>query len=175
VFRRARYWSPSWARWIQSTPSRPIHFNVIFPSASVSSVWSLTNRFSNQNIVRVSRPTCPAHLTLSVFAYTQKVLLWNSALLMPATNYPKYVIAMDFSTRLYNYGTSSFLVRLYCLLVQCVHGLNLHRSEDPKSRVFPTACLVCKCLCYSCFNWPPRHEGVLGSGGVAPRILELYH
>jgi hypothetical protein len=21
------------------------------------------------------------------------------------------------------------------------------------------------------FNWAPRHEGVLGSGGVAPRIL----
>jgi hypothetical protein len=24
-----------------------------------------------------------------------------------------------------------------------------------------------------CFNWAPRHEGVLGSGGIAPRILDL--
>jgi hypothetical protein len=23
-----------------------------------------------------------------------------------------------------------------------------------------------------CFNWPPRHEGVLGSRGIAPRILD---
>jgi hypothetical protein len=24
-----------------------------------------------------------------------------------------------------------------------------------------------------CFNGVPRHEGVLGSGGIAPRILDL--
>jgi hypothetical protein len=24
-----------------------------------------------------------------------------------------------------------------------------------------------------CFNWAPRHEGVLGSGGIDPRILDL--
>jgi hypothetical protein len=24
-----------------------------------------------------------------------------------------------------------------------------------------------------CFNWSPRHEGVLGSWGIAPRILDL--
>jgi len=24
---------------------------------------------------------------------------------------------------------------------------------------------------FLCFNWAPRHEGVLGSGGIAPRIL----
>jgi hypothetical protein len=24
-----------------------------------------------------------------------------------------------------------------------------------------------------CFNWAPRHDGVLGSGGIAPRILDL--
>jgi len=24
-----------------------------------------------------------------------------------------------------------------------------------------------------CFNWAPRHEGVLGSGDTAPRILYL--
>jgi len=24
-----------------------------------------------------------------------------------------------------------------------------------------------------CFNGEPRHEGVLGSGGIAPRILDL--
>jgi hypothetical protein len=24
-----------------------------------------------------------------------------------------------------------------------------------------------------CFYWSPRHEGVLGSGGIAPRILDL--
>jgi hypothetical protein len=24
-----------------------------------------------------------------------------------------------------------------------------------------------------CFDWAPRHEGVLGSGGIAPRILDL--
>jgi hypothetical protein len=24
-----------------------------------------------------------------------------------------------------------------------------------------------------CFNWAPRHEGVLGSGGIAHRILDL--
>jgi hypothetical protein len=23
------------------------------------------------------------------------------------------------------------------------------------------------------FNWAPHHEGVLGSGGIAPRILDL--
>jgi hypothetical protein len=29
-------------------------------------------------------------------------------------------------------------------------------------------------LSYSlCFNWAPHHEGVLGSGGIAPRILDL--
>jgi hypothetical protein len=29
-------------------------------------------------------------------------------------------------------------------------------------------------LCVSlCFNWAPPHEGVLGSGGIAPRILDL--
>jgi hypothetical protein len=26
---------------------------------------------------------------------------------------------------------------------------------------------------YLCFNWAPLHEGVLGSGGTAPRILDL--
>jgi hypothetical protein len=24
-----------------------------------------------------------------------------------------------------------------------------------------------------CFNRAPRHEGVLGSGGIAPRIIDL--
>jgi hypothetical protein len=26
-----------------------------------------------------------------------------------------------------------------------------------------------------CFNWEPRHEGVLGSGGIAPHILWPRH
>jgi hypothetical protein len=29
-----------------------------------------------------------------------------------------------------------------------------------------------KSLCFL-FNWAPHHEGVLGSGGIAPRILDL--
>jgi hypothetical protein len=24
-----------------------------------------------------------------------------------------------------------------------------------------------------CFNWAPRHDGILGSGGIAPNILDL--
>jgi hypothetical protein len=26
---------------------------------------------------------------------------------------------------------------------------------------------------FPCFNWTPRHEGVLGNGGIALRILDL--
>jgi hypothetical protein len=32
--------------------------------------------------------------------------------------------------------------------------------------------LGCRVLWSPCFKWAPRHEGVLGSGGIAPRILD---
>jgi hypothetical protein len=47
VFTRARHWSLSWSRWIQSTPSNPVfltHFNIILPVTPRSSLWSLPFR-----------------------------------------------------------------------------------------------------------------------------------
>jgi hypothetical protein len=55
AFTRALHWSLSWARSIQSPPSHPIpsylskiHFNIVHPSTSWSSQWSLSFLISHQ-------------------------------------------------------------------------------------------------------------------------------
>jgi len=56
-FTRALHWTLYWATWIQSTTSYPIffqiHFDIILPSTSRSSEWSLPFRFSDLNFVRM--------------------------------------------------------------------------------------------------------------------------
>jgi hypothetical protein len=55
VFRRARHWTLSWARCIQSRPSHHcfsnIHFNIVFPSTRTSSEWSFPLKFSDRHSV----------------------------------------------------------------------------------------------------------------------------
>jgi hypothetical protein len=57
-FTRAHHWSVSWARQIQSIPSHPVAnilFNIILPSTSMSSEWSLHYILFNQNFVCISQ------------------------------------------------------------------------------------------------------------------------
>jgi hypothetical protein len=46
------------------------------------------------------------------------------------------------------------------------------RNNFHKKFKLPTSCSV-KVNLSLCFNWTPLHEGVLGSGGIAPRVLHL--
>jgi hypothetical protein len=62
VFTRACHWPLSWARCIQGhfPPYFPkIHSNIIFTSTPRSYSWSLSFRFSNQNILCISHLSHP--------------------------------------------------------------------------------------------------------------------
>jgi hypothetical protein len=79
VFTRVRHWSRSWARWIQSTSSHPnIHSNIILPSMSRSSEWSLPFRVYDQNFV------CISHISHAGYAPQQRKKEGRTALTIAA-------------------------------------------------------------------------------------------
>lgn len=58
TFTRGRPWSPSWARWIYTTPQHPhflnIYFNIALPSTPISSEISPHFEFPGQNVACIS-------------------------------------------------------------------------------------------------------------------------
>jgi hypothetical protein len=42
-----------------------------------------------------------------------------------------------------------------------------------RSKFHIPSCSKVKVKLSLCFNWAPRHEGILGRGGIAPHILDL--
>jgi hypothetical protein len=92
VFTRARHWTVSRDRWIQSTSSHPISLRSIqilsFHLLPGSSEWSLPLRFSNKNTVRISHishacyMSCPYSTTLFVILtiFCEVYKLWSSSL-----------------------------------------------------------------------------------------------
>jgi hypothetical protein len=73
VFTRARHWSLSWARWIQSIPFHPIS-TIILPSTLRSSEWSLPFRFSDHNILCISHLPCVLYDPLISFSWVHELI-----------------------------------------------------------------------------------------------------
>jgi hypothetical protein len=118
-------------------------FNV-FAVQDSSCLWLQGVSFIFDNFaLKLLYPLC--YFALMSFKYWFKVRLW-SKLLELITERLRAVILQRFSQ------TCFMLCELrLCLRVSCSFG---------KVRSL-------------CFNWAPRHEGVLGSGGLAPCVLEL--
>jgi hypothetical protein len=94
AFTKARSRPLSWARWIQSTPSKlifyflKIHFNITLPSTPRSCEWLLPFRLSNQNVARVfyflharymPRPSHPPWFDHPKI-FSEKYKLWSLSL-----------------------------------------------------------------------------------------------
>jgi hypothetical protein len=124
-----------------------------------------------------SRPRYKASLLrlLSLFLSFHAILhrtitqVTSASFKIPAYS-PFIVILLSQSTTLYN--LCSWEASLSNLILN--HHRSVSQSVSPvKSHHISYSPSTPKIKLFLCFNWAPRHEGVLGSKGIAPHILDL--
>jgi hypothetical protein len=135
-----------------------IYSNPVVISTFRSSKWSLPFRFSDQNFVRISYLShvfympCRSHPPWLDHRNTSYIICEIKASRMSWVEYPSWMETWDNYTKFPFVGLKGRDRLKY-----------LHRGWEVKVKVKLSLC----------FNWAPRHEGVLGSGCISPRILDL--